>query len=149
MLKVASGAAGSVWRASFDGNPVAAKQLTAMSDLIGMQEALEELVNEVAILGQLNHPSVVKLLGLCKRSQDGIPQVFIVQEWCDRNLRSFMQSATFSERNKDSDKERSPASTKIALQLSCKQYERSSDRSAWSQVQSNIVVCARWSEILA
>ena len=36
-----------MWRASYRGHAVAAKQLNAMSDLVGLDDALVELVNEV------------------------------------------------------------------------------------------------------
>ena len=48
-LKVASGAAGSVWKARYRGHIVAAKQLRAMSDLVGLDDVLVELVNEVRL----------------------------------------------------------------------------------------------------
>ena len=76
-MQVAAGSAGSVWRAEYQGATVAAKRLKAMSDLLGLEEALAELMNEVRILGKLNHPNVVKMLGLCQDSSadDGVLQV--------------------------------------------------------------------------
>jgi len=62
-MQVASGSAGSVWRASYRGTKVAAKQLKAMSDLVGLDEALEELTNEVRFL---------LLLGVNTREPDAL-----------------------------------------------------------------------------
>lgn len=48
------------------------------------------MAHEVAILGQLDHPSIVRFLGLCRRGgwRDDVYDAFIVQEWCAGNLRS-------------------------------------------------------------
>jgi hypothetical protein len=46
---VAAGGGGTVWKATYRHRTVAAKQLTAMSDLVGLDEALLELVNEVCV----------------------------------------------------------------------------------------------------
>lgn len=46
---MASGAAGNIWKATYDGRTVAAKELRAMSDLVGRDDALVELVNEVTL----------------------------------------------------------------------------------------------------
>ena len=51
-------------------------------------------------IGQLDHRNIVRLLGLCRHSTDGIVRVFIVQEWCQMNLRMFLQSGNFSDREK-------------------------------------------------
>eukprot|EP00750_Incisomonas_marina_P029415 INCI7175.4.p1 GENE.INCI7175.4~~INCI7175.4.p1 ORF type:complete len:1381 (+),score=176.24 INCI7175.4:621-4145(+) len=118
--RVAAGAAGSVWRASYRGHAVAAKQLNAMSDLVGLDDALVELVNEVVILGQLQNPYVVKLLGLCQDTdENGVLQVFIVQEWCDRNLRNYMQDSAFFSRQMSSGKPGCPDAETVAVQLAC------------------------------
>eukprot|EP00750_Incisomonas_marina_P008663 INCI15576.4.p1 GENE.INCI15576.4~~INCI15576.4.p1 ORF type:complete len:926 (+),score=151.66 INCI15576.4:135-2912(+) len=120
--QVAAGSAGSVWRAEYQGATVAAKRLKAMSDLLGLEEALAELMNEVRILGKLNHPNVVKMLGLCQDSSadDGVLQVFIIQEWCDRNLRDFLVAHSFLERAALLETDSSIASSEtIAKELAC------------------------------
>lgn len=88
--KVAAGAGGSVWKARFRGQDVAAKQLYSLLDMRHRDEGIRELAHEVAILGQLDHPSIVRFLGLCRRGRwdEGSSDAFIVQEWCPGNLRA-------------------------------------------------------------
>ncbi len=38
-----------MWKARYQNRTVAAKQLTGMSDLVGMDEALLDLINEVCV----------------------------------------------------------------------------------------------------
>lgn len=95
LQKVAAGAGGSVWKATFRGQSVAAKQLYALQSLRERNAGLQELAHEVAILGQLDHPSIVRFLGLCRQRtpHDVFGRVYIVQEWCSSNLRSVLDNA--------------------------------------------------------
>ena len=94
--KVSSG--GVVWKATYRGKAVAAKQLFAHS--CTRQEQLQELAMEVSVLAQLSHTNIVRFLGLCRHSAAPSSQhavylpLFIVQEYCFTNLRS-MLSHTF------------------------------------------------------
>eukprot|EP00750_Incisomonas_marina_P018835 INCI3153.2.p1 GENE.INCI3153.2~~INCI3153.2.p1 ORF type:complete len:1335 (-),score=150.16 INCI3153.2:1269-5273(-) len=95
--KVAAGAGGTVWKASYRGKIVAAKQLFALQTPSQREEGLKELAHEVAILGQLDHPSIVRFLGLWRQGQqndDRADDAFIVQEWCAGNLRMALDSGT-------------------------------------------------------
>lgn len=88
--RIAAGGSGTVWRAFYNARPVAAKQLFASA---GFEPDVEELSHEAAVLGQLSHVNVVKFLGLCKCTPpelNGLSAVFIVQEFCARNLRHFI-----------------------------------------------------------
>jgi serine/threonine protein kinase len=89
--KVASGSGGTVWHGRYNHRDVAAKQLFSLSSLKDRTSGIKELSNEVAILGQLDHKSVVRFLGLCRRP--GLYgtqklEAFIIQEWCESNLRN-------------------------------------------------------------
>jgi serine/threonine protein kinase len=60
---------------------------------------LAELAHEVALLGQLAHPNVVKFLGLCRcavpeGAGNEYPGIFIVQEFCPSTLRGLMENAS-------------------------------------------------------
>ena len=91
--KIAAGGGGVVWRATLDGNVVAAKQVyTAMSRDVSQ---VTELASEVEVLAQLSHDNIVRFLGLCHHDLDEkpgstLPPLFIVQEYCATNLRSFL-----------------------------------------------------------
>jgi len=74
---------------------------------------------QVVILGQLDHPNVVKLLGLCQDHHDGILQVYIVQEWCSRNLRTFMRKEPHFQREAKKYRHGYTSSDEIAVQLAC------------------------------
>ena len=90
---VAAGGAGVVWRATLDGKVVAAKKIRAMSDLMMQADGIRELAGEVRILGRLSHVNVLKFLGLCIKHPDDEDQpvsVFIVTEWCNQNLRTWI-----------------------------------------------------------
>jgi len=97
--KVAAGGSGVVWRAMFQRKPVAAKQLYALPS----GDELEVLAHEVAVLGQLAHPHIVKFLGLCTfapQERGRMHRLFIVQEFCSGNLRGFMD-ATLTRSHRD------------------------------------------------
>lgn len=72
---------------------------------------------QVAILGQLHHPNVVKLLGLCRNFDGDILQVYIVQEWCNLNLRNYLQRDTFEERRATQNLPGYGSSESIAIEL--------------------------------
>eukprot|EP00750_Incisomonas_marina_P023283 INCI5025.8.p1 GENE.INCI5025.8~~INCI5025.8.p1 ORF type:complete len:1127 (+),score=194.06 INCI5025.8:185-3565(+) len=87
--KIAAGASGAVWRATYRGRAIAAKQLFSNA-----AEAMDvtELAHEVAVLGQLAHKHIVKFLGLCTQHDAVLgAQVYIIQEFCPSNLRSWME----------------------------------------------------------
>ena len=87
---IASGSSGMVRKATYKGELiVAAKQLYELPS----GDALDILSHEVAVLGQLSHQHIVKFLGLCTLPADrvgGQPQLFIVQEFCQTNLRDLI-----------------------------------------------------------
>ena len=89
--RIAAGGSGAVWRAEYRGRAVAAKQI--YSNAIDATD-VEELAHEAAMLGQLVHPHVVKFLGLCKKPQHSM---FIVQEFCDSDLRAFLEAKGWEE----------------------------------------------------
>ena len=92
--KIAAGGGGVVWKATYGGKAVAAKQL--YSGLHAESSQLQELATEVGVLAQLSHANVVRFLGLCRhpgdsRSQDSVYlPLFIVQEYCATNLRAML-----------------------------------------------------------
>lgn len=71
-------------------------------------------------MGQLDHPNVVKLLGLCQNVENGVLKVFIVQEWCNRNLRMYMQRESHFEREGKAEQTGYNRSEEIAAELACK-----------------------------
>ena len=91
---IASGGGGLVWKATYDGKAVAAKQLYAQSRT--RQQQLQDLATEVSVLAQLSHNNIVKFLGLCRHSSgqssqhDAYLPLFIVQEYCCTNLRAML-----------------------------------------------------------
>ena len=98
--KIAAGAQGMVYSATYRGKRVAAKQITALrlaraAGFGARKAAMKPLAHEIAILGQLDHRCIVKMLGLCCQPQDDHLSVFIVQEWCSRNLRVYMKESHF------------------------------------------------------
>ena len=58
--KLGSGAFGNVMRGTWQGNPVAIKQLQVVSP-----EMLQELTREAEIMSNLHHPNIVSLYGIC------------------------------------------------------------------------------------
>jgi len=98
--QIARGSSGVVWQAEYQGRyQTAAKQLLSPSEV----EVFQELAREVALLGQLSHPNIVKFIGLwvqpMSSARTGVefdmPLVFIVEELCAGNLRGHMRSAGF------------------------------------------------------
>ena len=98
--RIAAGAGGVVWSARLlvtAGQPVAVAAKQLRSSLFATEasdEDLAELAHETALLGQLSHNNIVKFLGLCLHAvpeQQGVPGIFIVQEFCAGNLRGAME----------------------------------------------------------
>jgi len=92
--RIAAGGGGVVWKATLDGNLVAAKQVyTGMSSDMSQ---VTELASEVEVLAQMSHKHIVRFLGLCRHDlgeksiSAALPPLFIVQEFCTTNLRTFM-----------------------------------------------------------
>lgn len=79
--KFAAGAEGQVWTAEYGGLQVAAKQVFSME----ICQDLGSLAKEVRVLAQLNHPNIVRFLGLCFKSSS----VFIVTELCCCSLSAY------------------------------------------------------------
>ena len=101
--KIAAGSGGVVWNAVLKGQgggpsrPVAAKLLISsmMQSFANNDEAVAELANEAAVLGQLRHENVVHFLGLCScplPNEESARGTFIVQELCARNLRDAIEN---------------------------------------------------------
>ena len=94
--KIAAGGGGLVWKATYNGQSVAAKQL--YGGLRTGSEQLQELAAEVSVLAQLSHVNIVRFLGLCRHSNGShSPQsvylpLFIIQEYCATNLRSALRN---------------------------------------------------------
>jgi len=94
--QIAKGGSGVVWLAEYQGcYKTAAKQLFSPCETA----VLQELAREVALLGQLAHPNIVKFIGLWVQPmssvQSGVfemPPIFIVEELCAGNLRGHMRS---------------------------------------------------------
>jgi serine/threonine protein kinase len=74
--ELGSGAFGKVYKGDWDGQAVALKQITDTSP-----EAASELEAEVEVLVKLNHPKIVRLLGMCELD-DG--HRALVMEFCKR-----------------------------------------------------------------
>ena len=92
--KIAAGGGGVVWKATYEGTVVAAKQL--YGGLCSGSDQLQELATEVGVLAQLAHVNIVRFLGLCRSSHhlqgehsEYLP-LFIVQEYCPTNLRAML-----------------------------------------------------------
>ena len=93
--KIAAGGGGVVWKGTYNGKAVAAKQL--YGGFHTGSDQLQELATEVSVLAQLSHVNIVRFLGL-SRGPDGsqaessvyLP-LFIVQEYCSTNLRAALR----------------------------------------------------------
>ena len=92
--RVASGGAGAVWRATYRRkDTVAAKEIFHVLD----DQYIDSVAHEVAVLAQLAHPNIVKFLGISKKAgvgPEGEMSFFIVQEFCDSNVRKFLETHT-------------------------------------------------------
>ena len=94
--QLAAGGGGVVWKADFQGNVVAAKQVFLKVD--DSNDNLHELSAEVAVLAQLSHENIVRFLGLCRcdsrATTDAVSTsnaLMIVQEYCPLDLRKLLE----------------------------------------------------------
>jgi len=87
---IAAGGGGKVWRATYrNDETVAAKQIYGLLD----GGNIDGIAHEAALLGQLEHPHIVKFLGICKMAHPQHPTLtalYIVQECCHSNVRAFL-----------------------------------------------------------
>jgi len=82
---IASGAFGSVWRATYRNAPVALKKMRLTEDVDLMNE------NEIRFLQRVNHPRVLKFIGCGTMHDDNL---FCVLEWMsDGSLSDFLKRA--------------------------------------------------------
>jgi hypothetical protein len=88
--KVASGSGGHVYKGKFGGKIVAVKEMMASAVSPG---ALASFRNEVAMLTQLNHPSVVRFFGTCMTDVS----MFIVMEYCSVDLNGYLKAMEATE----------------------------------------------------
>lgn len=95
--KIAEGAFGEVYKASFLGKTVAVKRLKLnYKENVDWDHIIEKLQTEAAIMSQFHHPNLALLIGVCTR----LPNICLVMEFLGNgNLYEVLQHTLIADRH--------------------------------------------------